>query len=142
MSGKIETSLTLLIYTYLKSLVFFRHGWLGSNVNLIQITELRRFSEKIKHESTSMIETYDNGREEMRMSKISVLPKKKEMAAAKSRGNKSAPSQQEIHRMIEIAAYFKAEHRNFAPGYEDQDWLEAEQEISTLIGKKVSAKRR
>ena len=64
------------------------------------------------------------------------------MAAAKSRGNKSAPSQQEIHRMIEIAAYFKAEHRNFAPGYEDQDWLEAEQEISTLIGKKVSAKRR
>jgi hypothetical protein len=76
------------------------------------------------------------------MSKVSVLPKKKEMAAASHKGNKSAPSRQEIRRMIEIAAYFKAEHRGFAPGFEDQDWLEAEQEISRLAGKKVSAKRK
>ena len=76
------------------------------------------------------------------MSKVSVLPKKKEMAAVRQKGHKPAPSQQEIRRMIEIAAYFKAEHRNFAPGFEDQDWLEAEQEISKLIGKKVSAKRK
>ena len=31
------------------------------------------------------------------------------------------------------AAYFKAEARGFAPGHEDSDWLEAEQEIRTQL---------
>ena len=30
---------------------------------------------------------------------------------------------------VELAAYFKAEERGFAPGYEMQDWFEAEREI-------------
>jgi len=33
------------------------------------------------------------------------------------------------HEMIEIAAYFKAEHRGFVPGHELDDWLEAEKEV-------------
>lgn len=32
--------------------------------------------------------------------------------------------------MIAKAAYYKAEKRGFAPGYEKQDWLEAEAEIN------------
>ena len=33
------------------------------------------------------------------------------------------------HRRIEVAAYFKAEKRGFAPGHALDDWLEAEREI-------------
>jgi hypothetical protein len=35
--------------------------------------------------------------------------------------------------MIAIAAYYKAEKRGFMPGFEMQDWLEAEKEISESI---------
>ena len=37
--------------------------------------------------------------------------------------------------MIEQAAYFRAERRNFAPGFEETDWFEAEQEISRHLEK-------
>lgn len=37
------------------------------------------------------------------------------------------------HTQVEMAAYFKAEKRNFAPGNEMQDWLEAESEIGPLV---------
>jgi len=30
---------------------------------------------------------------------------------------------------IQSLAYFKAEHRNFEPGHELEDWLEAEKEL-------------
>ncbi len=39
------------------------------------------------------------------------------------------PSAEEIYRMIREAAYLKAEARNFAPGVELNDWLEAEKEV-------------
>jgi hypothetical protein len=42
----------------------------------------------------------------------------------------SAPlSAQEIYRLIQETAYFKAEARQFAPGVELQDWLDAEKEV-------------
>jgi hypothetical protein len=34
---------------------------------------------------------------------------------------------------IEVAAYFLAEHRGFAPGHELEDWIKAEREIESLI---------
>lgn len=34
-----------------------------------------------------------------------------------------------FHEMVTKIAYFKAEQRGFEPGYELQDWLEAEQEL-------------
>lgn len=34
-----------------------------------------------------------------------------------------------INQKIAEAAYFRAEKRGFAPGYEIEDWLEAEKEI-------------
>jgi hypothetical protein len=46
-----------------------------------------------------------------------------------------APSHAERRRWIATAAYLRAEKRGFAPGYELQDWLEAEAEIEHLIGK-------
>lgn len=33
------------------------------------------------------------------------------------------------HRKIEEAAYFMAQQRDFAPGYELDDWIEAERDI-------------
>jgi hypothetical protein len=34
--------------------------------------------------------------------------------------------------MIRTAAYFRAQGRGFAPGYEWEDWLAAEAEVSAL----------
>ncbi len=48
-------------------------------------------------------------------------PARKEAAAA------SPPAERQ--RLIEIAAYFRAERRGFAPGHDWADWLEAEAEI-------------
>ena len=36
--------------------------------------------------------------------------------------------------MVARAAYFRAEKRGFAPGYELQDWIEAEAEVLQLVG--------
>lgn len=42
-------------------------------------------------------------------------------------------SQEARRKMIETAAYFRAEKRNFAAGYDEQDWLEAETEIDMVL---------
>ncbi len=39
------------------------------------------------------------------------------------------PTPEELYRMIQETAYFKAKARNFAPGHEVQDWIEAEAEV-------------
>ena len=44
-----------------------------------------------------------------------------------------APTMDERRKMVEIAAYFLAEHRGFAPGEADADWLRAEQTIDAMI---------
>jgi hypothetical protein len=47
--------------------------------------------------------------------------------------------------MIAVAAYYKAEQRGFAPGYEVSDWLEAEREFSADAAAKpdkASSKRK
>lgn len=44
-------------------------------------------------------------------------------------------SAHEIYRMIQEAAYLKAEARGFAPGVELQDWLQAEKEVWERLGR-------
>jgi hypothetical protein len=39
------------------------------------------------------------------------------------------PAPEDVRRRIEMQAYFKAKARGFEPGYELQDWLEAEREV-------------
>ncbi|WP_242482311.1 DUF2934 domain-containing protein [Thiocystis violacea] len=39
--------------------------------------------------------------------------------------------------MIAIAAYYLAEHRGFAPGGADQDWLDAERTVDAMIASKL-----
>ena len=48
----------------------------------------------------------------------------------------SAPpaiAQAELERMIAEAAYYRAEKRGFAPGFEAGDWTEAEAEIKARV---------
>jgi len=40
---------------------------------------------------------------------------------------------EERERLVATAAYFRAERRGFAPGYEVLDWLEAEAEVDALL---------
>ena len=42
-------------------------------------------------------------------------------------------TREERWKMIAVAAYHKAEKRNFAPGNDLQDWVEAEQEVDKLL---------
>ena len=41
----------------------------------------------------------------------------------------AALSPEEVYKLIQESAYFKAKARGFAPGHEVQDWIEAEQEV-------------
>jgi hypothetical protein len=42
-------------------------------------------------------------------------------------------SAEERRSLIERAAYFRAERRNFAPGHELEDWLAAEAEVDERL---------
>jgi len=52
---------------------------------------------------------------------------------ADERTASSEVSREEKHQLIANAAYFRAEQRSFAPGYELDDWLRAEAEIETKL---------
>jgi hypothetical protein len=43
-------------------------------------------------------------------------------------------SDEELRRQIAEAAYYRAQKRGFAPGYEERDWIEAEAEVMTRLG--------
>ncbi|OYY94138.1 MAG: hypothetical protein B7Y41_07355 [Hydrogenophilales bacterium 28-61-23] len=67
--------------------------------------------------------------------KVEAEPKKKASATRKSVSKPAAPSLEERQRWIATAAFHRAEKRGFAPGYEEQDWFDAEAEIDEMIGK-------
>jgi hypothetical protein len=45
-------------------------------------------------------------------------------------------SDEERHSWIETAAYYRAEHRGFAPGNEAADWIAAEVEVEYQIAQR------
>jgi hypothetical protein len=53
--------------------------------------------------------------------------------SAMPKGERAIP-EEEIHRQIAEAAYYRAAERGFAPGRELEDWLEAEAEIAKASG--------
>jgi len=46
-----------------------------------------------------------------------------------SGNTQSRLSPEEVYRLIQESAYFKAKARGFEPGHEVQDWIEAEAEV-------------
>jgi hypothetical protein len=61
-------------------------------------------------------------------------PKPKQGNPNPQAASSPALNAQERDKLIAQAAYFRAERRGFAPGYELQDWVEAEAEVKRLIG--------
>jgi hypothetical protein len=48
---------------------------------------------------------------------------------APSRDTRAELSPEDVYRLIQETAYYKAKARGFAPGHEVQDWIEAEAEV-------------
>jgi hypothetical protein len=48
-------------------------------------------------------------------------------------------TQEERYLLISTAAYYHAERRSFVPGYELDDWLNAESEIEKMLSKSSAA---
>lgn len=46
-------------------------------------------------------------------------------------------SPEEVYKLIQESAYFKAKARGFAPGHEVQDWIEAEAEVRSRLEGRV-----
>ena len=46
---------------------------------------------------------------------------------------------EERRRRIAEAAYYRAQRRGFSPGYEEEDWLAAEQELEGSRGREFHA---
>lgn len=44
--------------------------------------------------------------------------------------------------MVAEAAYYKAEQRGFAPGFEMDDWLQAERELASVLAPAPQLKRK
>jgi hypothetical protein len=59
--------------------------------------------------------------------------KKVAAAAAPSLATKPTISAQQRQHYVEVAAFYIAERRGFAPGNPAEDWLAAEEEIARLI---------
>ena len=62
-------------------------------------------------------------------SSTSPAPKADKPATQTATPPAEQPSPEDIRRRIEMQAYFKAKARGFAPGYELEDWLQAEREV-------------
>lgn len=54
----------------------------------------------------------------------------------------SSESRADFKAMVAEAAYYKAEQRGFAPGFEMADWLEAERELSSIVEPAPKTKRK
>ena len=61
--------------------------------------------------------------------------RKRPARKAVSRKKDQPPSPEELWKQIAEAAYYKAKARNFAPGGEVQDWIEAEAEVMQRLGR-------
>jgi hypothetical protein len=63
-------------------------------------------------------------------------------AAGGNTSSSEAPSQaQSREEQVRFAAYLAAERRGFAPGYEVQDWITAEQKVNAATDGSEGAKQ-
>ena len=57
----------------------------------------------------------------------------KPVLSVKPKRHTRNPSGQDFQEMIAEAAYYKAEQRGFVPGFEEEDWLQAEDEMMAML---------
>ena len=68
----------------------------------------------------------------MAKSKIEAKPVAKTVKTRSVSTASATPSKlsgEEVYRLIQESAYFRAKARGFVPGHEVQDWIEAEAEV-------------
>ena len=63
-------------------------------------------------------------------------PARNENSSPRTPSSKPQVTARERQRMIATRAYLRAEQRGFAPGHEQEDWLQAETEVDRLIIKR------
>ncbi len=63
-------------------------------------------------------------------------PARDENKSIRMDSSKPRVTSQEREKMIATTAYLRAEQRGFAPGHEQEDWLQAEAEVDRLIIKR------
>jgi hypothetical protein len=60
-----------------------------------------------------------------------------ETRASATGNTRPGMSPEEVYRLIQETAYYKAKARGFAPGHEVQDWIEAEAEVRMRLESRV-----
>ncbi len=65
---------------------------------------------------------------------------KKGQSSSEARTPSSPASREALHQVIAVAAYYRAERRNFEPGHEMEDWLDAEAEVLATTAAKTRLK--
>jgi hypothetical protein len=60
-------------------------------------------------------------------------PRKKTVPTTSAAADPQLPDQGAIERMVAEAAYYLAEKRAFAPGFEEQDWQAAREQIEARL---------
>jgi hypothetical protein len=60
-------------------------------------------------------------------------PRKRAAPAARVAADPKMPDQGAVERMVAEAAYYLAEKRAFAPGFEEQDWQAAREQIAAQL---------
>jgi hypothetical protein len=60
-------------------------------------------------------------------------PRKKAAQKPQAAADPQMPDQGDIDRMVAEAAYYLAEKRAFAPGFEEQDWQAAREQIEAQL---------
>lgn len=68
-----------------------------------------------------------------------VAPGKTATAQRSPKASSSVPADRESQ--VRMVAYLRAERRGFAPGYEVEDWLAAEAEVSVPQDAKLAARK-
>jgi len=56
-----------------------------------------------------------------------------ETQEARAESATAAPTARQREQMIAVAAYYRAQERNFDPGHDLEDWLEAEAEVNAQL---------
>jgi len=67
----------------------------------------------------------------------SSAPSSRSTQTSAAKGTTGSSPELSLHQRIELAAYYRAEARGFAPGQDREDWIAAERELSEQAGQGV-----
>ncbi len=101
----------------------------GSSTGMVSKSKNKKFGSKKEF----IVENREAGAANI-AGTIGIEPNAQLQAKAESSASTGVASE-ERQQLIAEAAYFRAERRNFVPGYELEDWLEAETEVDMKLTK-------